>query len=143
MARSDDVHFTIDEAELRRTFKGGEFRRVAETAGLTILGHAIPHSGVDYGDLVNSMGYAVVAGDDGVLEVILGSNPETGAAVPYAAANWAGPEFHNEFDEPMIGPRRPRKKRPHEIKDVPTTPWGKALRELGIQYTREPGMPEV
>lgn len=138
----DDVIVELDESELRKLFGDREWRTVAETAALTILGHAIPHSGVDFAELVGSMNHDLVEGEGGVIEAVLGSNADTGAPTPHAAANWGGPETHKEYGENPPGKRRSRKKRPHEIKDVPTTPWTKALRELGIEFETTPGTPE-
>lgn len=142
MPRVDDVEVEIDEQEMRKLFGDADWRRIAETAALGILGHAIPHSGVDYGELVGSMNHDLVEGEGGVIEAVLGSNADTGTPTAHAAANWGGPETHKEYGEKPDGDRRPRKKRPHEIKDVPTTPWTKALRELGIEFETEPGTPE-
>lgn len=131
----DDVTVEYDKIAEKQLLTSPEFRRFLNRLGFTIVGHAVPHSGVDTGSLVQSMGHRVEDTADGP-ELVLGSGAATGVQeIWYAAPHWAK-------KKPLI-PRpanaKSRKKRPHPTKPAPTRPWTKAMKALGISYTVEPG----
>jgi hypothetical protein len=132
---TDSVEIEFDEDVERALFTSKAWRRHLDRLGFTIVGHAVPHSGVDSGALVQSMGHAVEVGDDGY-ELILGSGSATGTAeIWYAAPHWAK-------QRPLLpkpANARSRKRRPHPTKPAPTRPWTKAMQALGIPYIVEPG----
>lgn len=115
---------------------GVEMRRHLDRLGFTITAHAVPHTGVDTGRLVNSMGHVVEdAGDSLVLRC--GSGGHDGVQpVWYALPHWA-----KERPDPRA-PRTPElrgRRIPHPTRPAPTRPWTRALRELGIDYHVPPG----
>jgi hypothetical protein len=131
----DDVSIEYDQIAERQLLGSPEFRRFLDRLGFTIVGHAVPHSGVDTGALMQSMGHRIEDTPDGP-ELVLGSGAVTGVQeIWYAAPHWAK-------KKPLI-PRpanaRSRKKRPHPTKPAPTRPWTKAMKALGVPYTVEPG----
>jgi hypothetical protein len=131
----DDVSIEYDQIAERQLLGSPEFRRFLDRLGFTIVGHAVPHSGVDTGALMQSMGHRIEDTPDGP-ELVLGSGAATGVQeIWYAAPHWAK-------KKPLI-PRpanaRSRKKRPHPTKPAPTRPWTKAMKALGVPYTVEPG----
>lgn len=133
---SDAFQFTYNKDAENAIFSGPAIRQVLDRAAFTIVGHAIPHVGVDTGALVNSLGHRIET-VDGVAEAIIGSG--TGAGVQpiwYAAPHMAG-----RTDPNVPAPRdvRPRPKREHPTKKAPTLPFKKAMDELGIDYTVSPG----
>jgi hypothetical protein len=131
-----EIEIEYDEGDAERALlTGRQWRRFLDGLGYTIVGHAIPHSGVDTGMLVQSMGHRVEPGEGGHLELVLGSGAATGVReIWYAAAHWA--------DKPPTLPPDgavKRKRRDHPTRPAPTRPWSKALRALGITYNVEPG----
>jgi len=114
---------------------GTQMRRKLDELGFTIVGHAVPHVGVDTGALVNSLGHRIEE-KDGTLQAVLGSGAGAGVQpIWYASAHMAG-----VADPTVKAPQqRPRPSRPHPTKKAPTLPFKKALDELGIKYTVAPG----
>ena len=131
--RSDDIDFELEGDWERELFTSPLWRQLCDGLGQGLTALAIPESGVDTADLVNSMGYVLEEGDDGVLEVVCGSNPETGQPVPYAGAHWVGGKEGAALDVAPSGEKRSRKRRPHPTKPSPTRPWSKAAKALGLE----------
>jgi hypothetical protein len=132
---ADDIHIEYDAIAEKQLLTSAEFRRFLDRIGFMIVGHAVPHSGVDTGALVQSMGHRVEVTDDGC-ELVLGSGAATGVEeIWYAAPHWA----KQKPTKPRPANAKSRKRRPHPTKAAPTKPWSKALRALGIDYTVEPG----
>ena len=131
----DDVTIDYDSMMEKQMLSSNDWRQHLERIGFTITGAAVPHSGVDTGALMQSMGHRVESGVDG-LELVLGSGAATGVQeIWYAAPHWAK-------RKPLMS--RPagaksRKRRPHPTKPAPTLPWTKALGSLSIPFTVEPG----
>ena len=131
----DDVTIDYDSMMEKQMLSSNDWRQHLERIGFTITGAAVPHSGVDTGALMQSMGHRVESGVDG-LELVLGSGAATGVQeIWYAAPHWAK-------RKPLMS--RPagaksRKRRPHPTKAAPTLPWTKALGSLSIPFTVEPG----
>lgn len=120
----------------RALLTGPEMHRQLDRLGFTIVGHAIPHVGVDTGALVNSLGHRIEE-EGGVLQAVLGSGAASGVQpIWYASAHMAG-----VADPTARAPQqRPsRKRREHPTKKAPTRPFKKALDELGIDYQVKPG----
>lgn len=118
------------------TSKG--MRQKLDAISFTITAHAIPHSGVDTGRLINSLNHRVEE-DSGELVAVLGSNaadPGT-EAVEYASFHFAN---RRDPGAPALTKKRLTRRRiPHPTKKAPTLPYSKAMRELGINYNVEPG----
>jgi hypothetical protein len=132
---TDDVRIEYDKLAERDLLTSSEFRRFLDRLGFTIVGHAVPHSGVDTGALTQSMGHRVEMTDDGC-ELVLGSGAATGVEeIWYAAPHWA----KQKPTVPRPAHAKSRKRRPHPTKPAPTKPWSKAMNALGISYTVEPG----
>lgn len=115
---------------------GPAMRKQLDGLAFTIVGHAVPHVGVDTGALVNSLGHRIEE-KDGMLQAVLGSGAAAGVApIWYASAHMAG-----VADPTVKAPaQRPsRKRREHPTKKAPTRPFKKALDELGIKYQVRPG----
>ena len=130
-----DVVVTIPDGALEDLFSSREFRNALNKIAFTITAHAVPHSGVDTGRLINSMGHRV-EDVDGHLEAVLGSGAGDGVEpVWYASYHWAAQA------DPTARPdgRDIRKHIPHVTKPSPTLPYSKAMDELGINYDIEPG----
>lgn len=131
----DDVSIDYDSMMEKQMLSSNDWRQHLERIGFTITGAAVPHSGVDTGALMQSMGHRVESGVEG-LELVLGSGAATGVQeIWYAAPHWAK-------RKPLMS--RPagaksRKRRPHPTKPAPTLPWTKALGSLSIPFTVEPG----
>lgn len=124
-----------DELAERELMRSAAWRQYLDRLGFTIVGHAVPHSGVDTGALMQSMGHRIEDGVNGS-ELVLGSGSATGVQeIWYAAPHWAK-------RKPLV-PRpanaKSRKRRPHPTRPAPTKPWTKALRALGVPFTVEPG----
>ena len=114
-----------------------ELRDYLNAMAFTITAHAVPHSGVDTGRLIGSMSHAIKT-DSGSFVAVLGSGTGDGVdAVYYAAPHWAG-RTDPSADKPATDEVRGRRI-PHPTKPGPTKPYSKAMRELGITYTVEPG----
>lgn len=123
------------EAELLRS-EG--VRRKLDAVAFTITAHAIPLSGRDTGRLVNSMDHSITL-DGGTLVAHLGSNASTGTnAVGYASMNWAGKGEWVTNDERRL--RRRRRGPNPGRKPVPTRPYAKAMRALGIRFKKNQGV---
>ncbi len=124
-----------DELAEREMMRSAAWRQFLDRLGFTIVGHAVPHSGVDTGALVQSMGHRIEDGVNGS-ELVLGSGAATGVQeVWYAAPHWA--KQKPQVARPVNA--KSRKRRPHPTKPAPTKPWTKALRALGVPFTVEPG----
>lgn len=133
---SDAFNFTYNKNVEEALFSGPAIRKVLNRAAFSIVAHAIPHVGVDTGALVNSLGHRIKT-VDGVAQAIIGSGTSVGVqAIWYAAPHMAGKTDPNV---PVPRNMRPRPKRDHPTKQAPTTPFKKALEELGIDYTVSPG----
>lgn len=133
---SDSFRFTYNKDVEETLFSGPAIRQVLDRAAFTIVGHAIPHVGVDTGALVNSLGHRIET-VGGVAEAIIGSGTAAGVQpIWYAAPHMAG-----RTDPNVPAPRnvRPRPRRDHPTKQAPTTPFKKAMEELDIDYTVRPG----
>jgi hypothetical protein len=127
---------TWNDKGARELFHSPELRRVLDGAAFTVTAHAVPHSGVDSGRLIASMGHATKS-DGKTLTATLGSGAQDGVgAVWYASYHWA--------DRPDPG-ARPNQAEvrgraiEHPTKPAPTRPYVKALRELGVRFTVSPG----
>lgn len=132
---TDDVHITYDDLVEKQILHGAAWRQQLERLGFMIVGAAVPHSGVDTGALIQSMGHRVEDGGSG-LELVLGSGAATGVQeIWYAAPHWA----KQKPTTPKPGGAKSRKRRPHPTKPAPTLPWTKALTSLRIPFTVEPG----
>lgn len=115
---------------------GPELHQQLDRLGFTIVGHAVPHVGVDTGALVNSLSHRVEE-KDGVLQAVLGSGAAAGVQpIWYASAHMAGVKDPT-VQTPQQRPRRSRIG--HPTKKAPTRPFKKALDELGIDYKVAPG----
>jgi hypothetical protein len=126
---------TYDEIAEREMMKSSAWRQFLDRLGFTIVGHAVPHSGVDTGALMQSMGHRVEDNGGGA-ELVLGSGAATGVQeIWYAAPHWA--KQKPTMPRPLNA--KSRKKRPHPTKPAPTKPWTKAMRALGVPFTVEPG----
>lgn len=115
---------------------GVEMRQHLDKIAFSIVGHAIPHVGVDTGALVNSLGHRIET-SGGVLQAIIGSGATAGVQpIWYAAPHMAG-----KTDPTVPAPRqtRSRPKRDHPTKKAPTLPFKKAMDELNIKYRVTPG----
>jgi hypothetical protein len=124
-----------EEAE-RELLTSPELRRALDALAFTITAHAVPHSGVDTGRLINSMGHRIDR-EDGRLVAYLGSGAQDGVQpVYYAAPHWAGRPDPN--GRRATRPEK-RKRIPHATRQAPTKPYTKAMQELGVEYTVEPG----
>ncbi len=131
----DDVSIEYDSMMEKQMLSSNDWRQYLERIGFTITGAAVPHSGVDTGALVQSMGHRVEPGVDGH-ELVLGSGAATGVQeIWYAAPHWA--KRKPTLARPAGA--KSRKRRPHPTKPAPTLPWTKALSSLGISFTVEPG----
>jgi hypothetical protein len=130
------VQVTYYKDAERVLLTGPELHAQLDRLGFTIVGHAIPHVGVDTGALVNSLGHRIEE-NDGVLQAVLGSGAGAGVQpIWYASQHMAG------VTDPNVQPpadTRPRPKRDHPTKKPPTRPFKKALDELGIDYKVMPG----
>lgn len=117
-------------------FSGPSMRKQLDKLGFTIVGHAVPHVGVDTGALVNSLSHRVEE-EGGVLQAVMGSGAGAGVEpIWYASAHMAG------RTDPTVKPpqQRPRRgRRDHPTKKAPTLPFKKAMDELGIDYDVTPG----
>jgi hypothetical protein len=122
---------------LRALLTSGGMRQTLDGLCFTITAHAVPHSGVDTGRLINSMGHKIVE-LDGELVAKLGSGATDGVQpVAYWAQHWAGRDAPNQASLPATDESGPR--RPHTTRPAPTKPYTKALSELGINAHVEPG----
>lgn len=131
-----EFSWTYNKAVEQQLLSGPIVRNALDRAAFTIIGHAIPHVGVDTGALVNSLGHRIDQ-NGGMLEAVLGSGTASGVQpIWYAAAHMAG-----QSDPNVPKPRdvRPRPTRDHPTKPSPTTPFVKALDELNIDYKVNPG----
>jgi hypothetical protein len=121
----------------RALLTGPELYAQLDRLGFTIVGHAVPHVGVDTGALVNSLSHRVEE-KDGVLQAVLGSGAGAGVQpIWYASEHMAGVK-----DPRATVPKtkRPSRKAPGSpTKKAPTRPFKKALDELGIDYKVAPG----
>lgn len=111
-------------------------KEVLDALAFTITAHAVPHSGVDTGRLIASMGHKTEKDGDSLV-ARLGSGVADGVEpVWYSSYHWAD-------REPPGGPptdrREIRRHIPHPTKPAPTRPYAKAMQELGIVYTVNPG----
>lgn len=125
----------INQDALEALFTSSGMRKVLDGIAFTITAHAIPHTGVDTGRLLNSMSHRVEKSGDH-LEAVLGSGAGDGVEpVWYASYHWAAQE------DPGVRPSGPeiRKHIPHPTKPAPTRPYSKAMDEIGIDYDVEPG----
>jgi len=130
-----EVTVSYDNEAEKEMLRSASFRQFFDRLGFTIVGHAVPHSGVDTGALMQSMGHRIEITDDGC-ELVLGSGAATGVEeIWYAAAHWA----KQKPTKPRPANAKSRKRRPHPTKPAPTKPWSKAMNALGIDYTVEPG----
>jgi hypothetical protein len=112
-------------------------RQKLDAVAFTITAHAVPHSGVDTGRLINSMGHTVKT-DNGQLVAYLGSGLQDGTQpVFYWSYHWAGRAAPNQESLPKSTDSLP--KREHPTRPGPTRPYSKALRELGINAHINPG----
>ena len=130
------VTWNTDGEKALATSKGMEQKLNA--IAFTITAHAVPHSGVDTGRLINSMNHRVEE-DAGELRAVLGSNAADASteAVEYASFHFAN---RKDPGAPAIKPKRITRRRiPHPTKKAPTLPYSKAMKELGINYTVEAG----
>lgn len=132
---ADRRHLEIDEDEFTRLFHSAEFARFLDGIGADLTAAAIPHTGVDQAELVNSMGWALIDEGDH-LTMIAGSNPDGPHPVAHAAPHWAD---RADPDNTRPERRRIRKRIPHPTKEAPTKPWTKAARQIGLDVTVEPG----
>lgn len=115
---------------------GAPMREWLDRGAFTIVGHAIPHVGVDTGALVNSLGHRLEE-KDGVLQAVLGSGAAAGVQpIWYASEHMAGVKDPTVKEPANL---RPRPQRDHPTKPAPTRPFKKALDELGVKYTVRPG----
>lgn len=131
----DDIKIEYDVIAEREMMKSPAWRQFLDRLGFTIVGHAVPHSGVDTGALMQSMGHRIEDGENGS-ELVLGSGAATGVQeIWYAAPHWA----KQKPTMPKPANAKSRKKRPHPTKPAPTKPWTKAMRALGIPFTVQPG----
>jgi hypothetical protein len=114
---------------------GPAMRDYLNRQAFTIVGHAIPHVGVDTGALINSLGHRIEE-EQGVAQAILGSGAGAGVQpIWYASMHMAG-----KMDPNVRAPKEGRRKtRPHTTKKAPTKPFKKALTELGIKHKTLPG----
>lgn len=129
-----DVTFHADG--LRALATGSAMRQYLDAVAFTITAHAIPHSGVDTGRLVNSMSHGLHTEGD-TLVVRLGSGEGDGVQpVWYAPVNWAGDRAAPKPATAEIPRKRPRN---HQPRPTPTKPYVRALRELGITFQVAPG----
>lgn len=115
-----------------------DMRRVLDAAAFTITAHAIPHVGVDTGRLVNSLDHDITNGKSSLV-AFLGSNAGQAGVDAVEYASW---HLANRPDaaRATTGRREIRRKSiPHPTKKAPTRPYAKALNELGITFTIEPG----
>lgn len=126
-----------DEKAMKDLFHSRGWQQTLDRIGFAVVGHAIPHVGVDTGALVNSLGHAVEDGeDDTALVAVLGSGTRDGVdPIYYAAPHMAGRKDPDGAQAPAN--RRSRPKRPHPTKKAPTLPFSKAMDELGINYEVE------
>lgn len=126
-----------DEKAMRDLFHSTGWRKTLDTIGFAVVGHAIPHVGVDTGALVNSLGHAIDDSDDKqTLVAVMGSGTRDGVdPIYYAAPHLAGRKDPDGKQAPAN--RRSRPKRPHPTKKAPTLPFSKAMDELGIDYEVE------
>lgn len=121
----------------RELARSAGMKAVLDRIAFTITAHAIPHSGVDTGRLVNSMDHGTDV-EDGTMVAYLGSNagqPFT-QPVEYADYHWAKKKAPDHVRRIA---NRLRKSIPHPTKKAPTLPYKRAMDELGISYTVEPG----
>jgi len=133
---SDAFSFTYNHAVQEELLTGPAIRAVLDRAAFTIVGHAIPHVGVDTGALINSLGHRIDV-NNGVAEAILGSGAAAGVQpIFYAAAHLAG---RSDPNAPRPTDMRPRPRRDHPTKQAPTKPFVKAMDELGVDYKIMPG----
>jgi hypothetical protein len=131
----DNIKIEYDVIAEREMMKSPAWRQFLDRLGFTIVGHAVPHSGVDTGALMQSMGHRIEDGENGS-ELVLGSGAATGVQeIWYAAPHWA----KQKPTMPRPANAKSRKKRPHPTKPAPTKPWTKAMRALGIPFTVQPG----
>jgi hypothetical protein len=132
MAKPKVTYFKDAEKAL---VTGQAMRKQLDGIAFSIVGHAVPHVGVDTGALVNSLGHRIEE-KDGMLQAVLGSGAAAGVQpIWYASAHMAG-----VADPTVKAPaQRPRPKRDHPTKKAPTRPFKKAMDELGIKYTVKPG----
>ena len=132
---SKDIEITYDSMLEKQMLSSSDFRNHIEKIGFTVVGAAVPHSGVDTGALMQSMGHRVESGVDG-LELVLGSGAATGVQeIWYAAPHLS--KQKSLISKPSNA--KSRKRRPHPTKPGPTLPWTKALGSLMIPFTIEPG----
>ena len=130
------VKVTWHEEGERDLARSRDLRQALDRMAFRITAHAIPHSGVDTGRLINSMSHTVKL-DGGVLTAFLGSGLGDGVEpVWYWSWHWAkqAPPTPAPKTDEIRGRRIP-----HPTKPAPTRPYTKALRELGIPFTVEPG----
>lgn len=128
------VRISWNVKEEERLSKGPQLRQALDRIGFTITGHAVPHCGVDTGRLVNSMTHGIEE-DGNELALFLGSNAHDPSLQPvsYASTHWAGkPDPDNTPSTTKEIRGRKRNKKPRK---TPTTPYTKALKELGITAT--------
>lgn len=114
-----------------------EMRQHLDKLGFRVVGHAVPHVGVDTGALSASLGHRVEINDEGVAQAVMGSGAGAGVQpIYYASQHMAG-----KPDPTVSRPTqmKSRKKRDHPTKKAPTKPFKKAMDELGIKYTVKPG----
>lgn len=117
-----NVKVTFHDDGLRDLATSTAMRRTLDGMAFTITAHAVPHSGVDTGRLIGSMGHAVKRRNN-TLVAQLGSGLGDGVApVFYSSYNWSPGK---------PGGRRTRWRG--------TRPYAKALRELGIRFKIAPG----
>lgn len=116
---------------------GPAMRDYLNRQAFTIVGHAIPHVGVDTGALVNSLGHRIEE-EQGVAQAILGSGAGAGVEpIWYASEHMAGVKDPRATPPAVV---RPSRKPPGaSTKKPPTRPFKKALTELGIKHKTLPG----
>lgn len=129
---ADDFDLTVDHKGIGELFNSAQWGRALDKVGFAIDAAAIPHSGVDTGRLIGSMGHAVVKGDE-ALELELGSGVgDAVESVEYAFRNWADAKPGTTGRAGYPGDTW-----------VGTKPYSKAFDELGIEWEIEPGGFEI
>lgn len=126
-----EIH--IDDKAVAEMLASAQAVKFLDMLGHIITAHAVPHSGVDTGRLIASMGHRVNVGDDGVPVLTVGSNAsENIHSVYYALPHWGGVTDEHHAAKAAQAAEPSRKRVPHSTTEAPATPYTKAFAEIGI-----------
>ena len=124
----------IDETGFTEFANSIDLEQYLSQVATTVTAAAATYTGHFTGELHDSMQWAI-KNDEGSKVALLGSGTVDGSTVGQAALNWYG---HKDPAGIKVREDYPRWTPDHEVKDHPTHPYEKALKELHIEFTHNP-----